>query len=242
MFRKILYLIRYCPNKNIIISFIKTKIYNFLSYKKKKIKKLFYNNIKNKKFTQDCFYSNSFHFYEEINKKNINKYKNTYNYLEIGCFEGLSTLFILKNFKKIKAYCVDKWNLNSNYAVHEKKIIQQLNLDFKKAEENFNYNLYEFKNRYKKFKMESKTFFQKNNKKFDVIYLDGSHSYETFKNDITKSWKFLKNNGLLIIDDIFWNEENKKYIEALYEFLINTRRNYKILRTTNTQCFIEKNN
>jgi len=238
MIRKILYLIRFCPNKNIIISFIKTKLYNFATYQEKKvIKKLFYNNIKNYKITQDWFSPNSFHFYKEINK-----YKNIFNYLEIGSFEGLSALFVLKNFKKSTVHCVDKWNLNFNYAPHEKKIIRQLNLDFKKAEENFDYNLYKFKNRYKKFKMESKNFFKQNSKRFDIIYLDVSQSYSTFKNDIVKSWKFLKKNGLLIVDDIFWNEENKKYIQALYEFLINTSPNYKILRTTNSQCFIKKNN
>jgi len=88
--------------------------------------------------------------------------------------------------------------------------------------------------------MESKIFFKTNNKKFDIIYIDGSHSYSNFKNDLLKSWKILKKNGLLIVDDIFWNEEDKKYIQALQELLMNIKLNYKILRTTNTQCFIKK--
>jgi predicted O-methyltransferase YrrM len=236
MLKKILYLIKYCPNKYIIISFIKTKIYNLaVTKERKKLKKLFYNNIKNKKITQDWFSSNAFHFFKEINK-----YKKNFSYLEIGSFEGSSALFVLKNFNKSIVFCVDKWNLNNNYISHEKKIIKQLNLDFKKAEENFDYNLHKFRNRYKKFKMESKIFFKTNNKKFDIIYIDGSHSYSNFKNDLLKSWKILKKNGLLIVDDIFWNEEDKKYIQALQELLMNIKLNYKILRTTNTQCFIKK--
>lgn len=121
MIRKILYLIKYCPNKNIIISFIKTKLYNFLAYKEKRTKKLFHNDIKDYKITQDWFSLNSFHFYKEINK-----YKNIFHYLEIGSFEGLSALFVLKNFKKSTVYCVDKWNLNFNYVPHEKKLLSNL--------------------------------------------------------------------------------------------------------------------
>ncbi len=50
--------------------------------------------------------------------------------------------------------------------------------------------------------MRSDQFWQENNRTFDLIYLDGSHLYEDFKNDVFEAWKVLSPNGMLICDDI----------------------------------------
>lgn len=47
----------------------------------------------------------------------------------------------------------------------------------------------------------SAEFWSKNNKKFDLIFIDGSHLYEDVKMDLTQAWRSLKPGGKLIIDD-----------------------------------------
>ena len=41
-------------------------------------------------------------------------------------------------------------------------------------------------------------------KKFDVIYIDGSHLYKDVKKDLNNSIKCLNRNGILICDDFLW--------------------------------------
>lgn len=48
----------------------------------------------------------------------------------------------------------------------------------------------------------SEDFWKENQRTFDLIFLDGSHLYEDFKNDAFEAWKVLEPNGVVIIDDI----------------------------------------
>ena len=47
----------------------------------------------------------------------------------------------------------------------------------------------------------SDDFFEKNIKKFDIIFIDGLHEYEQIKKDIINSIKFLKNGGTILCHD-----------------------------------------
>lgn len=60
-----------------------------------------------------------------------------------------------------------------------------------------------FTNRWDYFEGRSSAFWQQNIiKDYDLIYIDGSHLYEDFRNDIFEAWKVLRDGGLLICDDI----------------------------------------
>lgn len=48
----------------------------------------------------------------------------------------------------------------------------------------------------------SEEFWKQNKETYDLIFLDGSHLYEDFKNDVFEAWKVLEPNGVLICDDI----------------------------------------
>lgn len=50
--------------------------------------------------------------------------------------------------------------------------------------------------------MRSEKFWLENKGTYDLIYIDGSHLYKDFKNDIYEAWKVLNPDGLLICDDI----------------------------------------
>ena len=59
-------------------------------------------------------------------------------------------------------------------------------------------------------RMTSDDFFKKNKEKFDLIFLDGLHTYEQTIKDIDNSLKFLNNHGVVIIHDCLpkkiWNQ------------------------------------
>ena len=50
-------------------------------------------------------------------------------------------------------------------------------------------------------RVSSDDFFLKNTKKFDLIFIDGLHTYDQVKKDINNSLGFLKENGVILIHD-----------------------------------------
>ncbi len=59
-------------------------------------------------------------------------------------------------------------------------------------------------------RMTSDDFFKKNEINFDLVFLDGLHTYEQTIKDINNSLKFLKKNGVILIHDCLpkkiWNQ------------------------------------
>lgn len=49
----------------------------------------------------------------------------------------------------------------------------------------------------------SDEFFLKNNDKFDLIFIDGLHTYKQVKKDINNSLKIIKENGIILLHDCF---------------------------------------
>ena len=47
----------------------------------------------------------------------------------------------------------------------------------------------------------SDDFFEKNNDKFDIVFIDGLHTYEQVKKDILNSVNFLNENGIILVHD-----------------------------------------
>lgn len=182
----------------------------YLKIKNKKINYEFLNYIKNFRFTKNYFKHNAPIWYE-IFKKNslINK---KINVLEIGTFEGMSFLYFNKYLDLKNLYCVD--------------VIEH---------ENFKLNKEKFNN-YKFFNSSSDDFFSKKlDIRFDVIYIDGSHYVKDVYNDLINSHIYLKENGVLIIDDFLLDVDfrrNKKYFDEVMSgifMFFKKEFNYKIL-------------
>lgn len=51
-------------------------------------------------------------------------------------------------------------------------------------------------------RLSSDDFFQKNKNKFDVIFIDGLHTYEQCQKDVINSLNFLNENGIILIHDL----------------------------------------
>ncbi len=146
-------------------------------------------------FSNDWF-TNNIPYWSEVFSKYDLRTKNI-DVLEIGSWEGLSSLFILSTFPNANLISVDTWEGADEH---------QNNPHLNAIEQNFDKNLHSYVERLTKFKGTSFEFFSKNTVKerFDLIYVDGSHHTDDVIVDAIKSFELLKIGGILIFDDYIW--------------------------------------
>ncbi len=65
-------------------------------------------------------------------------------------------------------------------------------------------------------RMTSDSFFEKNKSKFDIIFIDGLHTYEQVKKDIVNSLKVLNPKGIILIHDCLPNKIWNQVVPRLY--------------------------
>jgi hypothetical protein len=165
-------------------------------------------------------------FFWDDNKKSLANLR----ILEIGSFEGYSANVFNKIFTEPEIYCVDPW---IPYSEHP-------NLNFNLIEKNFDTNTVNLN--IKKFKMFSSDFFKNNNKKFDLIYIDGSHMSDSVFFDAMESSKILNKYGILLFDDFFGPSkfDNNQPIDGIARFLntIDTN-NFKLIFINSQIAFLK---
>ena len=81
------------------------------------------------------------------------------------------------------------------------------------------------------FEMTSDTFFTKNNENFDLIFIDGLHTFEQVFNDLINSMSRLRigNTSIIYLDDILPNDEFSS-LENPYETLEKRKKYYGYLK------------
>lgn len=207
------------------------------SFKKKKIKKNsdfsnFEILIRNKNFSTYWFLNN----YKIIGSFLPEDYNKIFRYLEIGSFEGLSSLFILSHWKNADVTCVDTWQTSEDES-------QVLDFNFKSVEKKFDSNLHDFC--FKKIKNTSELAFTQLSKvdSFDYIYIDGSHNGIDIFNDALASFKILNVGGIIIFDDItnIYKEIEMQPHDAFEKFYSLHKKKIKILYLKNI-AVIKKTN
>ena len=169
-----------------------------VKYSKEKID--FIDKISNKNFSNKWFLNN-FEIFNYFLPKNKNE---KFNYLEIGCYEGLSSFYVLSEFKFVNAYFLDIWD-------EPNKNSKSLTNDFGKVEKCFDENISEFN--FTKIKGDSVTSMRKllrNDISFDFIYIDGSHNGEDILSDAIEAFKILNKGGFIFFDDFLQYEKNRK--------------------------------
>jgi len=150
--------------------------------------------MNNYKYSQRWFLGSEirFNLVKFLDKSKENKI------LEIGCFEGLSSVFFADNFldnPKSTLTCVDPFlTINNN---DHSKFLQN------NEEMNFDYNISTCKNsnRITIHKITSDNFFENNNQTYNFIYIDGSHELNFIKRDMENSFNILEKNGIMWMDD-----------------------------------------
>ena len=165
---------------------------------------------------------------EVMEKALKHKSKQIKNILEIGCFHGTSIVGFLELLPKANAVCVDLWSNDVDSELS--------GIDFAKVERQFDTNTKEYFDRIEKIKGDSKKVLHdllEQNRKFDVIYVDGSHTALDVHYDAILSWLLLNKNGLLIFDDYMWYYTNKDVLDipyhAIQHFLKTYKGQYKIV-------------
>jgi len=224
---KIKYLIKHQANFDLIFKFIlfqlKKPIYNS---ERSNQKRLFKKYVANKKITHNFFASNSYDWIRNLKNKSIK------NYLEIGAFEGLSILFLEKNFKPQKIHAVDNWKGGSKE--------QSKETIFSEVFKNYKFNTIKIK-KIKNFKMKSDTFFKLKNIKYDLIYIDGLHTRSQVNKDLINSLKLTHKESIIICDDFFWKFD-KNFTQNLPVAAIVPiikKYNLKVITVTNNQIFLK---
>lgn len=117
--------------------------------------------------------------------------------LEIGCYEGLSSVFFADNVldnPDSTLTCVDPFLNTEND--HKQYLSNN-------EEHNFDYNIANCKNSNKiaVHKITSDAFFETNHQTFTFIYIDGCHECDFIKRDMENSFKHLEKNGIMWMDD-----------------------------------------
>lgn len=152
-------------------------------------------------FTQDWFdISAKQNFIKYLDKL---KGQDNLNFLEIGCFEGKSTRWLLENILtgNSKIAVIDTFEGSEE---HIRDGIEIIGL------EGFKENVVEYLDKVEIHQGFSQKILRNSfyPEKFDFIYVDGSHRACDALQDMCFSWDLLKKGGLMIMDDYAWNGFN----------------------------------
>ena len=152
-----------------------------------------------KYFFQDGdWFSHNIPVWEVILNKEVDHEKKT-KYLEIGSWEGRSVVHICEKFKNFQVTVVDPY---MEYKEID-KFVKKQNID--ETYNTLKKNLKNFSDRVEIYRTTSKKFFENNQKKYNLIYIDGSHKSKDVEDDFLNSLKILEDGGLIILDDFTWN-------------------------------------
>ena len=144
--------------------------------------------------------------------------------LEIGCFEGLSSIFFADNFinnEHSNLTCVDPFlNIDNDHS----EFLQN------NEEMNFDFNMSICKNsdKIKIHKTTSDIFFENNNNFYNFIYIDGCHEENFIMRDMENSFKFLEKNGIMWMDD-YMGGDGIKIRNVMDTFLEKYKGQYELI-------------
>ena len=137
--------------------------------------------------------------------------------LEVGSFEGRSTVWFLENVllnSKSTITCVDPWTTYSqNSDTFNSYFTSESEWDFRNHKRTFLHNIYNsgYMEKVNVIQDSSHLALPKmisNGDKFDIIFIDGNHTSPFVITDCVMSWYLLNKGGLMIFDDYLWGDVN----------------------------------
>lgn len=142
--------------------------------------------------------------------------------LEVGSFEGKSTVWFLDNFihnEKSTITCIDPWmnyyQNSDSFNSYDENTKTWSGIDYVNdgVKDRFLHNvkltgkdnqvevLQELSH------LQLPKMMKSNSEKFDIIYIDGNHTTPFVLTDALMSWYLLKPNGIMIFDDYEWGKD-----------------------------------
>tara|TARA_E500000178_G_scaffold326062_1_gene353949 strand:+ start:76 stop:819 length:744 start_codon:yes stop_codon:yes gene_type:complete len=159
------------------------------------------------------------HGYSVYYEKKLEVYKNkNLNILEIGSYAGASAAAFTKYLSKSKIYCFDV-NISN----------------FKYKSDNINVFGLDINNQKKVVKTLNKIFSEQNFTQFDLIIDDGSHNLSDILMSLKFFFKYVKKQGLYIIED-YKHPNYYKYNRNIDHLLVN-----QIFESLNNKKFFKSN-
>jgi len=159
--------------------------------------------------------------------------------LEIGSFEGRSTVWLAKNMLDDGGTisCIDTWAGGEEHKV--------LGMNMSIVEARFDHNIAVLKEEHPNttvYKIKGRSANELANlakwSKFDLIYVDGGHEARDCLSDAVMAWELLENGGVMILDDYGWQDRPvgplhpKPAIDAFINFYYKERKvlfmNYQV--------------
>jgi predicted O-methyltransferase YrrM len=149
-------------------------------------------------------------WFEQTGKNNFEKHLNRFigetklRFLEVGCFEGSATVWMLKNILTDNSSKIDVIDTFEGGVEHQNK--KELKIETLK--ERFLDNTFCYREKINiNVGLSHKLLntFEKNI--FDFIYIDGSHQATDVIEDAILAFKLLKQNGVMAFDDYKWNNQ-----------------------------------
>ena len=138
-----------------------------------------------------------------------------WNILEIGSFEGSSAVYFSDNMldhSEAELTCVDPFLSSDPTTPFPMEGNDTMHLFINNISKSKNFQKIIFHRMY------SSEFYKKNTKKFNFVYVDGSHLIDDIKVDFNECLKIIELGGFLAFDDYLWGDGSiKKCIDDLYE-------------------------
>jgi SAM-dependent methyltransferase len=171
--------------------------------------------------------------------------------IEIGCFEGRATSYMIQRcseFGPLSLCCIDTWS--GSVDLSPARMVG--------VEDRFDYNValaiskVTTKVDFRKLKLSSSSaliqLLSTGEKRFDLIYIDGSHNAPDVLLDAVLAFRLLRTGGIMILDDYLWTMEPQRSVDllntpklAIDAFTSIYMRKLRILSDfPNSQCFVEK--
>lgn len=157
-------------------------------------------------FTQDWFTHNTTNF-NDCKKRITESLGGINSILEIGCYEGRGTCWMLENMLSDNGsiVCIDPFLGVDNPERADP------GLRYKPLEDRFNYNVAISKKPTQTVNVIPTGSYTAvaslitTAAQFDFIYVDGDHAGEAAMTDACMAWGLLKQGGIMMFDDYFWD-------------------------------------
>jgi predicted O-methyltransferase YrrM len=157
-------------------------------------------------FTQDWF-----HWAPEVWEQLVpllpERNKEGRSFMEIGSFEGRSTVWIIENMMQDgdEIYCVDTWEGGEEHSAEDMVAVE------KRFSHNIGVAVDKFPDKVVIWQKGTSTrklaeiIQYEGEGGFDFIYIDGSHTAPDVLTDACMAWPLLKQGGVMVFDDYLWS-------------------------------------